>query len=78
MIENVYWVGFGPPFCCVLPDAENAMKYQDKVYDTQLGPYNKMKNSCVDHVCEVLRQGGVDVPKSVTRQIKFLRSVGLF
>ena len=59
-----------------LPRAEDAMRYQDKILGEQLGAYDKMKNSCVDHVCEVLRQGGVDIPKTPLGQIRFLKSLG--
>jgi RHS repeat-associated protein len=59
-----------------LPRAEDAMRYQDKILGEQLGAYDKMKNSCVDHVCEVMRQGGVDIPKTPLGQIRFLKSLG--
>ncbi|MBO2010159.1 RHS domain-containing protein [Siccationidurans soli] len=59
-----------------LPKAEDAMKYQDKILGEQLGPYDKKTNSCVDHVCEVLREGGVDIPKTPLGQLKFLKSLG--
>ena len=29
-----------------------------------LDPYNKITNSCVTHVCDVLKAGGVDVPEA--------------
>lgn len=37
------------------------------------GPYDKFTNSCVSHVCDVLRAAGVDVPEANgTAQIRFL------
>ena len=39
-----------------------------------LGPYDELMNSCVSHVCDVLRAGGVAAPKAdcSSAQIKFL------
>jgi RHS repeat-associated protein len=61
-----------------IPDAEAAHIFQKSAIDTELGPYNRQTNSCVDHVAEVLRQGGVEVPKSAIGQFKYLKSLGLF
>jgi hypothetical protein len=38
-----------------------------------LGAYNKITNSCVTHVCDVLKAGGVDVPDARgSAQLRFL------
>jgi hypothetical protein len=48
-----------------LPDVEAAQSYQKSMLGKELGAYDQRTNSCVDHVAEVLRAGGTDVPKSV-------------
>ena len=59
-----------------LPDAKSAISYQKLMFGKNFGPYDKKTNSCVTHVAEVLRSGGVDVPKSPIRQYGFLKSIG--
>jgi hypothetical protein len=59
-----------------LPDAESAISYQKSMFGKNLGPYDKKTNSCVTHIGEVLRAGGVDIPKSPIRQFGFLQSLG--
>lgn len=59
-----------------LPNAKKAMAYQQSMLGKELGPYDMKTNSCVDHVAEVLRQGGVEVPKSALGQHKFLKGKG--
>ena len=59
-----------------IPDATSATNYQNKVLRTQLGAYDKATNSCVDHVNEVLRKGGIDVQRSPLGQYKYLKSIG--
>ncbi|WP_461423095.1 RHS repeat domain-containing protein [Ketobacter sp.] len=59
-----------------IPNADQAMKYQEKMIWEELGPYNQKSNSCVDHVCEVLRQGGEPVKKGGIRQYKYLKDLG--
>ena len=61
-----------------IPDAEAARIFQKSTLRTELGPYSQRTNSCVDHVSEVLRAGGVDVQKSAIGQFKYLKSLGLF
>ena len=61
-----------------IPDAQAAQLFQKQSIWKQLGPYDKQTNSCVDHVAEVLRKGGVDVPNGGIGQYKYLKSLGLF
>ena len=41
-----------------------------------LGPYDRKSNSCVAHVVDVARAGGVDAPKGVLSEFKFLKKNG--
>jgi hypothetical protein len=59
-----------------LPNAESAQSYQKSMIGRYLGPYDQKTNSCVDHVAEVLRVGGTDVPKSALGQYKYLKGIG--
>ena len=62
-----------------LPDADAAMKRQRDLMDAgDLGPYNVEKNSCLSHVCDILKEGGVEgVPAPKGRdQERFLKSLG--
>ena len=59
-----------------LPNAEGAQSYQKSIIGKELGPYDQKTNSCVDHVSEVLRAGGTDVPKSALGQYKYLKGIG--
>jgi hypothetical protein len=59
-----------------LPNANKAMDYQASSIGKELGPYSQRTNSCVDHVAEVIRQGGIDVPNSALGQYKFLKKLG--
>jgi len=59
-----------------VPNADKGIEYQeDKIWE-ELGSYNEKTNSCVDHVCETLRQSGVDIKKSPLRQYKYLKDQG--
>jgi RHS repeat-associated protein len=60
-----------------LTDPSKAMDYQRSMMGKELGPYDRRTNSCVDHVAEVLRQGGVDVPQGPLGQFKYMRGLGL-
>jgi hypothetical protein len=59
-----------------LPDADAATAYQNSQLGKDLGPYNERTNSCVDHVANVLRSGGADVPKGPLGQAKYLSQRG--
>jgi RHS repeat-associated protein len=59
-----------------LPNPKGAMDYQRSVFGKELGPYSQKTNSCVDHVCNVLRAGEVDIPNSALGQFKFLKGLG--
>jgi hypothetical protein len=59
-----------------IPDIYGAQNYQKEMIGKQLGPYSRDTNSCVDHVAEVLRAGGVDVPKTPIGQYKYLKGLG--
>jgi RHS repeat-associated protein len=62
-----------------IPDADSAMKYQSSMLGKgDLGPYDLKSNSCVTHVCNVLRAGGIDVPETPRGQYKFLKDLGFW
>lgn len=55
-----------------LPDAKAAIEFQKSVLD-KIGPlYDVKTQSCVTHVKDVLRSGGLNVPESAGAQLKFL------
>jgi len=60
-----------------LPDATSAQAYQRGQIGKNLGKYDKYTNSCVDHVSNVLRAGGVEVPAGTGPQIKYLTKAGV-
>ena len=45
-----------------LQNANSAIAYQQSKIGANLGKYDERTNSCVDHVANVLRAGGADVP----------------
>jgi len=45
-----------------LPDAVAAQKYQKKLLNKNTGKYDLDTNSCLSHACDVLREGGLEVP----------------
>ena len=47
-----------------IPNAISAIDYQKSLIEKDLGAYEVKTNSCVDHISEVLREGGVNIPKS--------------
>ena len=57
-----------------VPDAGAAMQTQTELMNTgDLGPYDKVLNSCVSHVCDVLNAAGVETPAAQgSAQLKFL------
>ncbi|MCX2803360.1 RHS repeat-associated core domain-containing protein, partial [Microbulbifer thermotolerans] len=59
-----------------LPNAMKAQEYQQNIEWKELGEYDRKQNSCVTHVCEVLRKGGIDVPNSALGELKFLKKAG--
>jgi len=59
-----------------LKDAKAAQKYQESIQNVDLGSYSKKSNSCVTHVCEVLRQGGEDISESALGEMKYLKKKG--
>ncbi|MEZ4827688.1 MAG: hypothetical protein R3C61_15610 [Bacteroidia bacterium] len=58
-----------------IDDAKRAQTYQWDMVDKELGPYDPMCNSWIDHVCNVLREGGVSVPKGGVSQLKYLKNL---
>lgn len=58
-------------------NVESAIDYQRSMEFSELGAYDKAKNSCVTHVCEVLRKGGTEVPESAKGAFKYLKNLGL-
>lgn len=59
-----------------LPDAAAAQKYQRSVEEKPGGIYNERTNSCMTHVGNVLRAGGVTVPEEPLGQAKYFRKQG--
>jgi len=59
-----------------LQSANAAIAYQQSKLGTNLGKYDERTNSCVDHVANVLRAGGADVPKGPLGQMRFLSKLG--
>jgi hypothetical protein len=62
-----------------LPDATAAMEFQRSVLGQSVGGFDPQTNSCVTHVGDVLRAGGVPAgtPGSVMSVLKFFRSIGV-
>lgn len=58
-----------------LPNAVAAQKYQTNQIGKQLVAYNKRCNSCLNHVGDVLRNGGVNVPTGAVSEFKFIRTL---
>ena len=57
-----------------LPNAYNARLFQDLNLGMSLGPYSAKTNSCITHVGDVLRAGGItDVPRTTLDTIRFLK-----
>jgi RHS repeat-associated protein len=61
-----------------VPNPAAAIAYQESVLGKKMGTYDKATNSCVDHVCNTLRAGGVDVPTGAKEQFKYLKGLGFF
>ncbi|MGN6084207.1 RHS repeat domain-containing protein, partial [Trinickia sp.] len=59
-----------------VPAPNSAIAYQQSKIGANLGKYDERTNSCVDHVANVLRAGGVDVPQGPLGQMKFLKRLG--
>lgn len=59
-----------------VPDAAAAQQYQKEQIHKELGPYSERTNSCVDHISNVLRAGGVNFPEGPGGQAKFLAKKG--
>lgn len=60
-----------------LPNAIAAQKFQEENVDKLGRPYDIKTRSCVTHVGEVLRAGGVAIPAEPGAQFKFLKKRGL-
>lgn len=60
-----------------LPYAKAAQKFQLNKIDRIGPPYDTKTRSCVTHVGDVLRAGGLDVPVSPGAQLKYLKKSGL-
>ena len=60
-----------------LKDAEAAQKYQKSQIGRPLGWYDERTNSCVDHVANVLRAGGEDIPPGAGSQMKYMVRKGI-
>lgn len=57
-----------------LPNPSNARLFQDLNLGMSLGPYSAKTNSCITHVGDVLRAGGItDVPRTTLDTIRFLK-----
>lgn len=55
-----------------LPKADEAVKYLGGVLDKNGPLYDLKTQSCVTHVCDVLRRGGIDVPNEPGAQMKYI------
>ena len=60
-----------------LPNAANAQQFQESALGKVGDPYDTKSRSCVTHVGEVLRAGGVDIPGDPGQQFRFLKKKGL-
>lgn len=60
-----------------LPNANAAIAYQQAQIGRQLGQYDERSNSCVDHVANVLRAGGGNVPSGPLGQSRYRTQRGL-
>lgn len=60
-----------------LPDATAAQDFQKKHLNQIGGAYDIKTRSCVTHVGDVLRAGGVAVPTEPGAQFKHLKKLGL-
>ncbi|MGY3792179.1 DUF6443 domain-containing protein [Aquimarina sp. 433] len=58
-----------------LPNAKAAQDYQNGQVGKQLGVYDKKCNSCVNHVGNVLRNGGVNISNSPLREYGFIKTL---
>jgi hypothetical protein len=57
-----------------LPNADAARSFQASRIGTEQGRYDFLTNSCLTHVCDVLRAGGVtDIPETGTRMAVWAR-----
>ena len=52
------------PDTILTPYRQAAQAYQKSVLGTDTGPYNANTNSCVTHVANALKAGGLDIPTS--------------
>jgi len=60
-----------------LPDPQAALEYQKSMINTELGEYDKINNSCLSHVCDVLDAGGAPaIERSRRGYFKFLKGSG--
>jgi hypothetical protein len=57
-----HWTGGSSPVQLTfrLPNGDAAVAFQRSLIGTEQGPYDLARNSCLTHVCDVLREGGVD------------------
>lgn len=60
-----------------LEDVDAAQRFQQGQIGKSLGIYNERTNSCVDHVADVLRAGGADVPEGAGGQMKYMIRNGI-
>jgi hypothetical protein len=51
-----------------LPSAQAALIYQNAILNLPSGKYDPLTNSCMTHVCDVLRHGGLPVPPTFSEQ----------
>lgn len=60
-----------------LKDVEAEQQYQKSQIGQSLGTYDERTNSCVDHVANVLRAGGEDIPAGAGSQMKYMARKGI-
>ena len=57
-----------------LPNAASALERQTNMIDTATGLYDRWSNSCVTHVGDVIRAGGVEVPQRTLDILRWLKN----
>ena len=58
-----------------LADIDAAQRLQKSRLGAELGTYNIRKNSCLTNACDVLREGGADIPGSGKELIEWTQNV---
>ena len=76
--DILYHPSSGQQVVVDLPNATGAQQYQTSMLGEELGPYGA-SNSCVTHVCNVLREGnasGIPTNARAAGDVKYLKNLG--